>query len=66
MLTFYIAVILNASGDIDRVLSNEIYNKPEACYALTQFPTDEGTNEKYKCMKVTGDFVNFKLVEVKE
>lgn len=44
MLTFYIAVILNASGDIDRILSNNAYNKPEACYVLTQFPTDEGTN----------------------
>lgn len=65
MITLYVAVILQA-GVIKETLGKGVYKTPEACYTSTQWPTTEGEKEEFKCLKMTGDFVDFKVIEVKK
>lgn len=63
MISFYLAVILNANGDIVKTFSDGIYKTPGECYAITKWPVDKDSQERYKCIKATGQFVNFEVIE---
>ena len=66
MFTLYLAVVL-INGEITRTIGTGVFKTPEQCYTATNWPRDSDaeTRTEYKCMKVKGDFINLKVIEVK-
>jgi hypothetical protein len=63
MISLYLAVVL-VNGKIQGTVGDGVYTNPEQCYFMTQFPKDD-PKEEIRCLKVKGDYVNFKIIEGK-